>query len=185
MPTLPSDQGWRAIQFKVSSPSAGSCFQRLERALGFVAPAHVLDHHRVAVVHEGLVIRGDIGALPVGRAHQNRRHSTCSQGRKTLADRRTPSRIGTGTFSCLTGGLCAQARPAQSRQRTSRCSCGAGWHPARRLVTAGGVWPIENRPQLTKLPHIRCGTRTTNPNTGSRFALPDGAPQHARRPEGQ
>ena len=35
---------------------------------------------------------------------------------------------------------------------------GAGWQPARRLVTAAiprkrGSWPIDNRPQLTKLPH--------------------------------
>src|ERR1019366_3556585 len=36
--------------------------------------------------------------------------------------------------------------------------CGAGWQPARRLATAAvrcqrGIWPIDNRPQLAKLPH--------------------------------
>jgi hypothetical protein len=36
--------------------------------------------------------------------------------------------------------------------------CGAGWHPVRRLATAAvlpgkGTKPIDNRPQLTKLPH--------------------------------
>src|ERR1017187_8173164 len=36
--------------------------------------------------------------------------------------------------------------------------CGAGWQPARRLATAAvrcqrGNWQIENRPQLSKLPH--------------------------------
>ena len=55
MPILPSDQGWRAIQFRVSSPSLDFLRQRLEHALGFVAPAHVLHHHGVAVVHEGLI----------------------------------------------------------------------------------------------------------------------------------
>src|ERR1017187_553008 len=38
--------------------------------------------------------------------------------------------------------------------------CGAGWQPARRLATAAvrcqrGIWPIDNRPQLAKLPHKR------------------------------
>ncbi len=37
-------------------------------------------------------------------------------------------------------------------------TCGAGWHPARRLLTAAvssqsASWPIGNRPQLAKLPH--------------------------------
>src|ERR1019366_3680457 len=36
--------------------------------------------------------------------------------------------------------------------------CGAGWQPARRLAPAAvrcqrGIWPIDNRPQLAKLPH--------------------------------
>src|ERR1035437_6514834 len=36
--------------------------------------------------------------------------------------------------------------------------CGAGWQPARRLATAAvrcqrGIGPIDNRPQLAKLPH--------------------------------
>ena len=75
MPILPSDQVWRAIQFSVSSPSAGSCVERPEHALGFVAPAHVLHHHGVAVLHEGLVIRRDVGALAVWRAHQDGRHA--------------------------------------------------------------------------------------------------------------
>jgi hypothetical protein len=45
--------------------------------------------------------------------------------------------------------------------------CGAGWQPARRLATAAvwckrGRWPIDNRPQLTKLPHNgTCALRTT------------------------
>ena len=40
----------------------------------------------------------------------------------------------------------------------SLAHCGAGWQPARRLATAAarrkrGSWPIDNRPQLAKLPH--------------------------------
>ena len=56
MPILPSDHGWRAIQLRVSLPSEGSWCERLEDALGFVAAAHVLHHHGVAMVHEGLLV---------------------------------------------------------------------------------------------------------------------------------
>ncbi len=59
-------------------------FERLERALRFVTPAHVFHHHRVAVVHEGLVIRRDASALPVRRAHQNGRHSGILGGQKNV-----------------------------------------------------------------------------------------------------
>ena len=71
MPTLPSDHGWRAIQFRVSSPSGAFLLERLENAVRFVAPAHVLHHDGVAVLHERLVMRRDVVAFAVGRAHQD------------------------------------------------------------------------------------------------------------------
>src|ERR1019366_4898051 len=52
-------------------------------------------------------------------------------------------------------------RPARSRHARmtgAKDQCGAGWQPARRLVTAAGPprrrqGPIANRPQVTNLPH--------------------------------
>ena len=56
MPTLPSLQGWRAIQFSGVVAVADLLRERLKGALALVAAAHVLHHDGIAVLHEGLVI---------------------------------------------------------------------------------------------------------------------------------
>src|ERR1035441_1846900 len=63
-----------------------------------------------------------------------------------------------------------QQRTPSEKRRVSVCGlplCGAAWQAARRLATAAvrcqrGIWPLDNRPQLAKLPHKspRCLARS-------------------------
>src|ERR1035441_3749445 len=54
-----------------------------------------------------------------------------------------------------------QQRTPSEKRRVSVCGlplCGAAWQAARRLATAAvrcqrGIWPLDNRPKLAKLPH--------------------------------
>jgi len=45
--------------------------KRIERAFGFVPPAHVLHNHGITVIHKKPVIRQQIVAFVIGRAHQD------------------------------------------------------------------------------------------------------------------
>ena len=113
-PDLAVDHGCRAIQLSVSSPSRTFLGQRMERALLFVAAAHVLHHHGVPVLDERQVVRRDI-ECPCRRACAPESWAARPRsptGRKTLADRLTPSRIGTGTCRFLIDRLCAAASAA-------------------------------------------------------------------------
>jgi len=69
--------------------------ERFELAFGFVAPAHVLHHHREAVLQQRLVIRRQFLTLAVRSAHQDGRHARAFRRQKNVGVRRTPSRMGT------------------------------------------------------------------------------------------
>ena len=68
---------------------------------------------------------------------------------------------------CLDVGIFCMLQWVRDIKVEKLALCGAGWQPARRLATAAvwckrGRWPIDNRPQLTKLPHNgTCALRTT------------------------
>src|ERR1035441_11107949 len=65
----------------------GFLVERLEGAFGFVTAANVLHHDGVAVLDEGLVIGGDIGALAVRRAHQDGGDVSVIGGEKDIGER--------------------------------------------------------------------------------------------------
>ena len=58
--------------------------QGQEGAFGFVAPADVLHHHRVAALDEGLVVRCDVRALTVRRANQDSRDARGFRGKEDI-----------------------------------------------------------------------------------------------------
>ena len=110
MPILPSLQGWRAIQFRVSSPS-------WTRGQGLECPRSYRPRASCTTMaypcYKGLMMAEMSAPLLCGvrtriagiRARSNP---------ETLADRRTPSRMATGTFRYFTMGFgAAMAGSAQ------------------------------------------------------------------------
>ena len=90
--------------------------ERIEYAFGFVAAAHVLDDHGVAVVDERTVIGRQVIALAIRRAHQDRRETRAvSEGRKTLAASCTPSRMGIRT--CRRSTISGDAHGGEATQQ--------------------------------------------------------------------
>src|ERR1035438_7819066 len=85
--------------------------------------------------------------------------SLCSEGRLTSAhgeDRVDPLRRTRTRFS--SSYHCVNGAPFEPYVSFGQDDLSFGWQPARRLATAAvwcvrGSWPIDNRPQLTKLPH--------------------------------
>ena len=95
----------------------GFLVKRLEGAFGFVTAANVFNHHGVAVLNEGLVIGGDIGALPVRCAHQDGGDVGVVGRQKDIGGKADSVPHGNGNVQFLHDGplRCAKGRSANQR----------------------------------------------------------------------